>query len=48
MTLQRISKSKLDVDLLYQEMMKTEGLENDFLVVFSIISYGMKILQRAF
>ena len=24
-------KTKLDVDLLYQEMMKTEGFEDDFL-----------------
>ena len=32
MALQKISKSKLDVDLLYQEVMKTEGFEEDFLV----------------
>jgi hypothetical protein len=31
MALQKISKSKLDVDLLYQEVMKTEGFEEDFL-----------------
>jgi len=31
MTLQKISKSKLDVDLLYQEVMKTEGFEEDFM-----------------
>ena len=31
MALQRICKSKLDVDLLYQEVMKTEGFEEDLL-----------------
>jgi len=31
MALQKIIKSKLDVDLLYQEVMKTEGFEEDFL-----------------
>ncbi|KAJ8428008.1 hypothetical protein Cgig2_032345 [Carnegiea gigantea] len=31
MALQNISKSKLDVDLLYQEVMKTERFEEDFL-----------------
>ena len=29
--LQRISKSKLDVDLLYQEVMRIEGFEEEFL-----------------
>ena len=31
MALQKISKSKLDVNFLYQEVMKTEGFEEDFL-----------------
>ena len=31
MALQKISKSKLDVDLLYQEVMKTEGFDEEFL-----------------
>ena len=31
MALQKISKSKLNVDLLYQEVMKTEGFKEDFL-----------------
>ena len=30
-SLQKISKSKLNVDLLYQEVMKTVGFEEDFL-----------------
>ena len=29
--LHKISKSKLDIDLLYQEVMKTEGFEEEFL-----------------
>ena len=31
MALQKISESKLDVDLLYKKVMKTEGFEEDFL-----------------
>ncbi|KAJ8440609.1 hypothetical protein Cgig2_031026 [Carnegiea gigantea] len=31
LALQKISKSKLDVDLLYQEVMRTEGFEDEFL-----------------
>jgi len=31
MALQKISKSKVDVDLLYQEVMETEAFEEDFL-----------------
>jgi len=31
MALQKVSKSKLDVDLLYQKVMKTEGFEEEFL-----------------
>jgi len=31
LALQKISKSKLDVDLLYQEVMRTEGFEEEFL-----------------
>jgi len=31
MALQKISKSKLDAELLYQEVMKTEGFQEDFL-----------------
>jgi len=30
MALQKISKCKLDIDFLYQEVMKTEGFEEDF------------------
>ena len=31
MVLQKISKSKIDINLLYQEVIKTEGFEDDFL-----------------
>jgi len=48
MALQKIFKSKLDDDLLYQEVMKTEGFEDDFLGSAFDHLVECENLQRAF